>query len=129
MIDMGLRPDAAASARAVTAGYKVDISRGDRIGCVGIDLLSWTVGGLAGLGVTRRSVRASPWFGRSWAIGSPALNAGGRDCPSLRCSQSTRSSFGLGRRSRDGAVRLTLWVSALDAGGAKLHSVRGMPDR
>jgi hypothetical protein len=48
MIDMGLRPDAVASARAVTAGYKVDISRGERTGRVGIDLLSWTVGGLAG---------------------------------------------------------------------------------
>jgi hypothetical protein len=34
MIDMGLRPDAVASARAVTAGYKVNISRGDRIGRV-----------------------------------------------------------------------------------------------
>ena len=28
-----------------------------------------------------------------------------------------------------GAVRQTLRVSALDAGGAKPHSVRGMPDR
>jgi hypothetical protein len=33
-MDMGLRPDAAASACAVTAGYKVDSSRGERIGRV-----------------------------------------------------------------------------------------------
>ncbi len=40
MIDMGSRPEAAALARAVTSGYKVDISRGERIGRVSSEWFS-----------------------------------------------------------------------------------------
>ena len=40
MIDLGLRPEAAASARPVTAGYKVDTSRGERIGRVSSEWFS-----------------------------------------------------------------------------------------
>ena len=43
-------------------------------------------GRLAGLGIMRRSGRASPRFRILWAIGIPALSAGERDYTILRCS-------------------------------------------
>jgi len=90
MIDLGLRPEAAASARPVTAGYKVDISRGERIGRV-----------------------SSEWFSRPDDEHFLSLNA-------LRAAVRARSECATSRTvetrslrvdaSRDNAERLTLIV-------------------
>ena len=64
----------------------VDATAGStHTGCSRVGLTRFR-GRLAGLGIMRRSGRASPRFRRLWAIGIPAPSAGGRDCTIPRCS-------------------------------------------